>query len=172
MLSRTLIEKYFVAEKQESLVFLVLGAIAVIVALLGWLFYKTPFWKGMAIPFLLTGCVQLAAGYVVYTRSDNQRIENVYALDMNPQQLKQKELPRMQRVVKNFATYRWVEIVLLLMGLGLFFYVRNDPEKQFWAGWGLALVIEALLFFAGDTIGFKRAQEYTDALTAFVSHLP
>lgn len=169
MLTKTGIEKYFIAEKQESLVFLVIGIIAVVLALLGWLLWKTPVWKGAAIPLLVMGCIQLAAGYAVYSRSDAQRIDNVYAFDMNPQQLKEKELPRMQNVNQRFAWYRWIEIVLALAGIALIVYSRQQPGRQFWYGLGLTLALEVLLLLGGNYFAAKRAQTYTQDLSAFVN---
>ena len=36
---------------------------------------------------------------------------------MNPAQLKNEELPRMQAVVKNFVVIKWVESALIVTGL-------------------------------------------------------
>src|SRR5690349_13072557 len=110
MISRTDIEKYFLAEKQAGLIFLILGIAAIIVALIAILTIKTNVWKGAAIPLIIFGVIQAAAGYVVYSRSDEQRISNVYAVDMNPDKLTKEEIPRMQKVTKNFPIYKWIEV--------------------------------------------------------------
>jgi hypothetical protein len=163
MLTKTDIEKYFVAEKQMGLFFVVAGLVAVAVALFCWLWLKTQFWKGAAIPLLLLGLFQAFAAYTAYSRSDAQRIENVYALDMNPQQLKEKELPRMQKAGSNLVNFRWAELVLVLAGLVLIFASRT-PEKQFWLGLGAALALEAVLLLTADTLAWQRAQTYTGQL--------
>ncbi|RFM30402.1 hypothetical protein [Deminuibacter soli] len=172
MLSRTVIEKYFIAEKQIALAFVIIGIVAIIIALLGWLLWKTPAWKGAAIPLMITGCIQLAAGYTVYQRSDAQRVANVYAFDMNPGQLKQKELPRMQQVTRRFPLYQAVEIILALAGIALFVLYRNNAAKQLLSGLGLALCIQAIIMLGADFFAAKRARDYTNDLSNFVTHQP
>jgi hypothetical protein len=70
---------------------------------------------------LIFGLLEAIAGYTIYNRSDKQRIDNVYAFDMNPGELKNNEFPRMQKVVKNFVIYRTVQVALLVLGAGIDF---------------------------------------------------
>ena len=119
MLTKAAIEKYFLAEKQESLFFLIIGIAAILLAIIFFFSWKTNFAKGAALPLLLVGLIEAAAGYVVYVRSDDQRINNVYAYDMNPGKLRNEELPRMKTVNRNFLIYRWGEIFFVIAGLVL-----------------------------------------------------
>lgn len=167
MLTKTLIEKYFLAEKQESLLFISIGIIAILLAILGWLYFKTAFWKGASIPFLAIALLQIIVGYTVYSRSDEQRVDMVYSLDMNPDQLTKVELPRMEVVNKNFVIYRWVEIVLVLVGMGLYVNFRENTPQEFWKGFGFALCLQALLMLGADYFAEQRAHEYTAALSSF-----
>ena len=79
MFTKTDIEKYFLGEKQESFLFLLIGIAAVIVAIIFFSFLKTPFYKGAALPLLLIGILLGSVGFTVYKRSDGDRIRNVYA---------------------------------------------------------------------------------------------
>jgi uncharacterized membrane protein len=167
MLTKTLIEKYFLAEKQESLLFMGIGIIAIILAVLGWLYFKTAFWKGASIPFLAIALIQIIVGYTVYTRSDEQRVDMVYSLDMNPDQLTKVELPRMEVVNKNFVIYRFIEIALALVGMGLYVYFKENTLQEFWKGFGFALCLQALLMLGANYFAEKRAQEYTQAIRLF-----
>lgn len=168
MLTKSLIEKYFLAEKNESMLFMAIGILAIVLAVLGWLYFKTAFWKGASIPFLAIALIQLVVGYTVYARSDEQRIEMVYNLDMNPDQISKVELPRMEIVNKNFVIYRWIEIVLALAGMGLYVYFRENAEQEFWKGLGFALFIQAILMLGADYFAEQRAHGYTAALSSFV----
>ena len=168
MFTKADIEKYFNAEKAESLLFLGIGIAGIIVAVLFLFVLKTQFYKGAAVPLLLVGVVMGIVGYTVYTRSDGDRIRNVYAYDMNPGELKEKELPRMEKVMKNFVTIRYVEMILAVTGLILFFYFRVNTEKQFWAGLGLGLLIMALLGLGADYFAEKRGHVYLNGLKNFV----
>lgn len=170
MISRTDIEKYFLAEKQAGLIFLILGIAAIIVALIAILTIKTNVWKGAAIPLIIFGVIQAAAGYVVYSRSDEQRISNVYAVDMNPDKLTKEEIPRMQKVTKNFPIYKWIEVTLIIAGIALFIAYRSRPEKALLYGLGLALIIQGIILLTADFIASKRADTYLQQLQTLLKH--
>jgi len=169
MFSRQDVEKYFLAEKQLGLVFIIIGAIAVVAAIVFFFLLKTAFYKGLAIPLLIIGLIQLIAGNTVYKKSDEDRKRNVYAYDMNPAQLKNEELPRMQTVIKKFVVIQWVEMALIVTGLVLLFYCRANTDKAFWYGFGIALVIQALLMFVADYAAERRAQQYIKGIESFVN---
>ena len=168
MLTRADIEKYFLAEKQTGLIFLVIGVVAILLAIGFFFYWKTSFYKGMAIPLLIFGLLEAIAGYTIYSRSDKQRIDNVYAFDMNPGQLKNNKFPRMQKVVKNFLLYRTVQIALLVLGVGLIFLYRDNPTKAFIYGIGITLTIQSLLMFTADYFAAKRAAIYTTQMESFL----
>ena len=168
MFSKQDIEKYFLAEKQLGLSFIIIGAIAIVLAIVFFFLLKTNFYKGAAIPLLVIGLIQLIASITIYKKSDEDRIRNVYAYDMNPGQLKNEELPRMKTVVKNFVVIKWIEIALIVIGFILIFYYRADADKAFLFGLGVTLVIQALVMFIADTSAEKRAQVYTKGIESFV----
>jgi len=172
MFTKTDIEKYFIAEKSESLIFLIVGIAAILVSIWFFGFLKTNFYKGAAIPLFVIGLIQLVVGYTVYARSDEQRISNVYAYSMDPDKLKNEELPRMKTVNKNFAIYRWAEIILLAVGLVLFFIFRSNPDKTFLFGMSITLALQAGLMLTADQIAEKRALLYSKGLEAFVNKKP
>jgi hypothetical protein len=167
MLTKADIEKYFIAEKQESLVFLVIGILAVVLALIFYFILKTQICRGAALPLLFLGLIQAVAGYAVYVRSDDQRIGQVYAYDMNPDQLKTIELTRMRKVKTNFLIYRWVEIGFIVAGITLIILFRNQDEKIFWMGFGITLTLMAAELFTADLIAEKRAVHYISLLEEF-----
>jgi hypothetical protein len=169
MFTKTDIEKYFNAEKGESGVFMAIGIVGIIAAIILFFVIKTNFYKGAAIPLLLVGLLLGVVGYNVYKRSDGDRTRNVYAYDMNPGELKEKELPRMETVMKNFIIYRYTELALALIGIGLFFYFKNNIDKEFWKGFGAALTIMALLALSADYFAEKRGRVYIDGIKSFVN---
>ena len=169
MFSKTDIEKYFAAEKTGSLLFVVIGIAAVILALVFFFFLKTNFYKGMAIPLLLIACIEISVGYTVYKRSDDDRKRNTYAYGMNPAELKNKEIPRMEKVNKNFVLYRWIEIALIIASLVLIFLYRTNNDKSFWYGLGIGLLIQAVLIFTADFFAETRAKTYLKGLKEFTS---
>jgi hypothetical protein len=169
MFTKLDIERYFIAEKQESLLFLIIGIIAILTAIAFYFFLKSNFFKGAAIPLLVIGIIQVAVGFTIFKRSDGDRIRNVYAYDMNPGELQEKELPRMEKVSKSFVIYRWLEIIFVLAGIILIILFRVKTEKSFLFGIGVTLAIQAFLMLGADYFAEKRAHVYLDKLKIFLS---
>jgi Trk-type K+ transport system membrane component len=169
MFTKADIEKYFVGEKQQALLFLIIGIAAVVTAIVFFIFLRNNFYKGAALPLLLVGLLSGIIGYTVHKRSDNDRVRNVYAYDLNPADLKDKELPRMKKVMNTFSVLMWVELVLLIGGAGLYIYYIRDFSKDFWRGFGIALAVMALLMLAADWVASNRGKKYTKGLEMFVS---
>jgi hypothetical protein len=168
MFTKTDIEKYFNAEKSESLLFVIIGVAAIAAAVVFFIFLKTNFYKGAAIPLLIVGLLLGVVGFTVYSRSDKDRIRNVYAYDLNPAELKEKEIPRMKTVMKNFIIYRWAEIVLALTGIGLFFYFKDNAGQLFWKGLGLSLTIMGFTALTADYFAEQRGHIYLKGLQSFI----
>ena len=167
------IYKYFIAEKQESLLFLIIGIVAILLAIIFWFFIKTnpSFFKGAAIPLLAIGLIQAVVGYTVHDRSDKQAKSIAYTMGIEPVSFtKQVELPRMKTVMKNFTIYRWVEVTFILTGLILIFLFRTNPDKTFWYGLGMALAIQAVLMLGADYFAEKRGGVYTKELEKIISN--
>ena len=164
------IYKYFSGEKQESLLFLIIGLAAVLLSVIFFFFIKTTpaFFKGAAIPLLAIGIIQGIVGYTVYARTDKQQATIAYNAGMDPQFVKKNEIPRMETVMKKFVIYRYAEMILALIGLGLFFYFRNYETQQFLKGLGLTLAIQALLMLGADYFAEERGKIYSDGLSKFI----
>ncbi len=167
MLTRADIEHYFLAEKTGGIVFFVVGALCVVASLLFIFVMKTPFFKGASVPLVLGGLLFCFVGYTVFERSDRDRIALVYAFDMNPDRLKNNELPRMEQVMKRFVVYRYAAIVLFLLGLSLFLYCRRMHSFPNWGGAGAALVFIAFATLLLDSFAQNRGKTYHQKLSAF-----
>lgn len=168
----TFIHKYFIAEKQESLLFFIIGIVAIILALIFFFFIKSnpSFYKGAAIPLLLIGLIQGVVGYAVWARSDKQRIDVAYKIGMEPVGfVKGEELPRMQTVNKNFVIYRYTEIALAIVGLVLIFLFHSNTDSAFWFGVGITLTIQSLTMLGADYFAEKRALVYTKQIEEVIS---
>lgn len=172
MFSKTDIEQYFAAEKQAGLIFLSFGVVAVIAALILLFVLKTPFYKGMAIPMIIVGLIAGAIGFTIYKRSDDDRIRNVYAYDLNPDELKQKEYPRMQKVMSSFRVIIIAEVIFLAAAVFLFFYFRSNDAQQMWSGVGAGLLVMAIVALLLDLSAQRRGAVYTKGLESFISKQP
>jgi uncharacterized membrane protein len=167
MFTKADIEKYFDGEKDESRIFLLLGILALLTALLSVLFGDGRFYTGAAIPLAVIGLLLAVVGFTIYKRSDSDRIRNVYAYDMNPAELKEKEIPRMKTVMRNFLIYRYTEIILAILGIGLYIYFIRDFNNDFWRGFGLALTVMALIALTADYFAEQRGKKYLNGLEEF-----
>ena len=168
MFSKADAEAYFNGEKHESLLFMVIGILAIAAAAALYFYIKHSWARGAAIPLVVVGLIQVVVGYTVFSRSDAERQDIVYRMDMNPDALKQEELPRMQKVMKQFVVYRYTEIGLLLAGLILFVLHRSVPEKQWWQGFGLALALLAALMLIADGFAERRGKHYLEGMGRYL----
>lgn len=142
-----LIEKYFNAEKYESLIFVLVGIVAITFASYFLIKLKQPFYNGMAYPLMAVAIIQIVVGSSVYLRSSKD-IERVSAMVLNhKEKIETEEIQRMEVVMKNFKIYRWIEIGLLLVGIVLFYYFDS---LSIWKGVGFGLSIQSAFMLLLD----------------------
>lgn len=160
------VHKYFIAEKQAGLLFLIVGSVALLLSVLFFFFIKTnpSFYKGMAVPLVAIGLLQLVVGITIFNRSDKQRMDVAYKIGMDPGFVKNTEQPRMEKVQASFALYKYAEIALLIAGMVLIVLFRTNTDKQFWYGLGIALAIQAAVSLWADVEAAKRGNVYLEEL--------
>jgi magnesium-transporting ATPase (P-type) len=155
------IKNYFNAEKAESLLFLGFGILAISLSVYFFFFIKDSFWKGLAIPLVFFSLVQIVIGVTIFTRSpkDNLKVENIVKYE--PQKIQSEEIPRMEKVMKNFMYYRYFEIAMMVLGLVLMFSLSN---YGFWKGFGLGLFMQCAVLLSLDFFAEKRGHFYIEHL--------
>jgi drug/metabolite transporter (DMT)-like permease len=168
MLNKTEIERYFTSEKQIGILFLVIGVLAFGAALFFFFSNKTTFYKGFSIPVILFSLVFLYAGFSLSRNADTLKIKNIYAFDMKPNEIGEKELPRMQKLLKDLAVYRLIEIGSLVAGVLILLIFRSKPDMSGYYGFGVALAITAIVAHGLDFVAKKNARDYAAKVEAFV----
>jgi hypothetical protein len=153
------IDSYFGAEKLESLLFVVVGALAIALAL--WLLRRRSRLRGMAVPLIAVALIQIAVGGTVYLRSDAQAMRLQQQAREAPAAFKSAESVRMKTVIVNFALYRSIEIGLLALGMAIVVLLRN---REFWFAFGLGMVLQSGFMLGLDHLAEARAQDYFKAL--------
>lgn len=155
------ITKYFNAEKGESVIFVLVGIVAIIFSTYFLIKLKQPFYTGMAYPLIVIALIQLTVGSSVYLRSpkDIERVNQIVQTDKS--KIQAEEIPRMKVVMKNFALYKWIEIALILVGLIMFFYF---PPATIWKGIGIGLFIQAGFMLLLDFFAESRGKTYLEYL--------
>ena len=156
---------YFKAERAGSLLFIATGAVAVLLALWFWLSIKKPFYNGMAVSLTTIAIIQLIVGGTVYYRTplDIKKIESYVTNDRS--KIKSEELARMEEVMHSFVTYRYVEILLAILGLALILYFK---EPGYWKGLGAGLFAQAILMLLFDYFAESRGKVYITFLRNFI----
>lgn len=153
---------YFLAEKSESLLFMAVGVLAIAIA--GWLWLNGHRLKAMAYPLVAVALIQLVVGASVYFRTDAQLSQLSRQSVATPAEFKQAETTRMQLVMKNFTLYKWIEVVLLAIGvLLILFFQRHDVAAVVGAG----LVLQSAFMLCLDMFAEARGQDYLKVLGSF-----
>lgn len=159
------IVKYFNAEKAESLLFMGFGVFAIILSVYFFFFIKVGFWKGLAIPLVFFSIIQIVIGTTIFMRSpiDNLRVETI--LKNEPHKIQSEEIPRMEKVMKNFVYYRYFEISMIFLGIILMYALSS---YGFWEGFGLGLFIQCTVLLSLDFFAEKRCHFYIEHLKELV----
>jgi len=156
------IDTYFAGEKAEGWVFLGFGVAA---AGAGTAFYFSGnrTLRGASYPVVGISLIQIAAGVVLWVRTDRQ-VERLKAdLRKRPHNTQNQELDRMRKVNREFSWLKIAETTLFAGGVVLATVgsARNAPIAT-GVGAGLAGQSAAMLWF--DMFAERRAQKYTDVL--------
>jgi uncharacterized membrane protein len=150
---------YFSAEKQESIIFMAVGLVAIALSI--WIWMNDHRLKSMAYPLVIIGLMQLVVGSAVYLRTDLQASTLTTQLQENPESFQRDEISRMQTVMKNFSIYKMIEMLLLITGLAMIaFWQRNDIA----AGIGIGLILQAAITLVLDIFAEARGADYLVAL--------
>ena len=84
-----------------------------------------------------------------------------YIIKNEPEKIQSEEIPRMEKVMKNFVYYRYFEITMIVLGVILMFSLSN---YGFWKGFGLGLFIQCALLLSLDFFAEKRGYNYSKHL--------
>lgn len=157
------LETYFAAEKAESLIFLGLGICAIVVAALALWRGRDPLFKGLAIPLLLVGAIQVGVGATIFVRTDAQVVALKAQYQADPAAFKTQELARMKAVREGFVVYKAIEIAFIAIGLVL---ALLPSLHRFWRGIGLGMLLQGALMLPADLAAEDRTDAYLQAIQA------
>jgi hypothetical protein len=150
---------YFTAEKQESLLFILVGLIAIGLGI--WLWMNGHRLRSMAFPLVAVAAIQIVVGASVYMRTDGQVAALSVQREAAPAVMQTDEKARMAIVMKNFGLYKIIEIVLLGIGIALVLFMRSSDMA---VGIGAGLIIQSAFMLTLDMFAEFRAETYIAAL--------
>lgn len=151
---------YFDGERQAGLCAALLGLISC--AFATWLWSTTSTFRAMLVPLGLVGLIQLGVGVGLWVKTPGQ----VAALQsaLGPSQpaaaahtARSTEIVRMERVMKNFLVIKAVELVLIAVGVGLIFGMR---QRGWVVGVGMGLLVQGAVMLAFDVFAEARGEPY------------
>jgi hypothetical protein len=160
------IQNYFKPEKYEALLFLIIGIALITFSIYAIIKFGDGFYKGFAIPVILIALVQIVVGGTVFFRTDEQVKQLEILYQENPKAFADKELARIIPVNKNFVIYRNVELAFIVVGLTLFFFLRNN---DFWYGIGVGMFIQGALMLSLDMFAERRGNIYQKQVQAIAN---
>jgi hypothetical protein len=155
---------YLTAEKQESLLFVLVGVLAIGVSV--WLWMNGHRLKTMAFPLIAIALIQILVGGSVYLRTDNQIATLNQQLSSTPAIFKAEETKRMEVVMQNFKIYKAIEIGLLLAAVGILVFFKNSDVA---VGIGAGLVLQSAFMLCLDMFAESRGGDYVKALLSFAT---
>ncbi len=150
---------YFNGERIQCIIGLLISLIFISVSIY-FLFQAKPFLKGFAytaIPLSLL-LIAICAGVILRTPGD---IKRVTAIATSPDKIKAEEIPRMDKVMSNFAMIKKVEIGIAVLGVILMLVFKNNDLIR---GVAAALITEGIVLFLFDHLAELRGRAYLDFL--------
>ncbi|MEM7552347.1 MAG: hypothetical protein AAF363_21865 [Bacteroidota bacterium] len=155
---------YFNGERIQCFIGLLISIIF-ITASVYFLFLQKPFFKGVAyvaLP-LSTFLIAICIGVITRTSGDIDRVTTYYK--SNPDQVRTEELPRMEKVMRNFAIIKKVEMGLFILGIVLAISFWSNHLMR---GIAVALIVEGVTLYLFDHIAELRGIIYIRFLTSSV----
>jgi hypothetical protein len=156
------LHQYFDAERQAGLLAAVLGLASLGLASYLW-GVRSPF-KAMAWPLVIVGLVELGIGIGLVMRTGPQVHKLEAGFRAAPQPSAATELQRMTRVNRSFRVIMAIELVLLVGGAFVAWFLR--ATKPTWSAVGMGLFLQASVMLVFDLFAEHRAQVYSRWLSS------
>lgn len=171
MFTKTDIEQYFVAFKNEQLFLMIVGAAAFITAVVFYAGLKSKWYKGFALPFAVLALLNMGAGFSNYKRADILKVRNVYNYDLHPELLKTKELPRIKEMNRNFTVLIYINISIILGAAFIFFYFKKKGNSEYYMGVAASLFLVAVLSVVMYSVMKKRSEVYEIGIMNYTKNI-
>ena len=159
------ISKYFNAEKNESILFIVIGVLALCISSYFIFKLKQHYFNGMSYSFIAIALIQITVGLSIFIRSPKDILRVNQIVQTNKTAIKTDEIPRMNKVMSNFILYRWIEIALIVVGIVLYFVFQTS---SIYKGIGLGLIIQSSFMLILDYFAENRGKIYLEYLKSLM----
>ena len=152
---------YFNGERTESMLFIAVGGLAILVSTYFAVAVRKPFFIGVAITLSLVAVLQLVVGLTIFQRSPQDTLRVVQMVQSAPQRIHAEEVPRMQIVMRNFKLFLGVELSLLIVSI---IVVMGTASGTLIRGMAIGLAIQAVFTIVLDLAAMQRGNVYVTRL--------
>jgi len=171
MFTKENIEQYFSAFKNEQIFLIILGAVALIVALIFFVGFKTEWYKGFALPLAVFAVLNMGAGFSNYKKADILKVRNTYNYDLHPELLKTKELPRIREMNQNFTVLIYVNISILFAAAFIFFYFKRKDRSEYYTGVAASLFLVAIFSIGMYVVMMNSSRNYEREIIDYTKYI-
>ena len=171
MFTKEDIENYFTTFKNEQVVLIILGLLALITALLFYLWRKTPWFKGFTLPLAVFALLFCGAGFSNYKKINTLRVRAAYHYDMHPELLKTIELPRIRSVRQNLQVLIGVNISILIASFLIFLYFRKKEDQPYYRGTASSLFLMSAISIILYTLMINSANTYQSGIEKYTEQI-
>ena len=171
MFTKENIEQYFSAFKNEQIFLMVLGAVALVVAIVFFVGFKTEWYKGFALPLAVFAVLNMGAGFLNYKKADILKVRNTYNYDLHPELLRTKELPRIQEMEQNFTVLIYVNISIIFAAAFIFFYFKKKEGSEYYMGVAASLFLVAVLSVIIYSVIKSKSKEYENGIIDYTKNI-
>jgi len=152
---------YFKAEKKESLFWIGIGVVSVLLTFYFLLIKSHPYYNGLAYVLITIGVIQLVHGISAFKKGNLNMVSVDYFVQKDLDSIKSKEIPRMEVEMKHLTIYSWIEMGCIVLGLLLFLFCRPHTLGK---GIGLGLLIQSSVLLILDYFAEQRGKVYLNFL--------
>ena len=152
-----MIQKFYNAQKAQSLLFLVLGSIATMLSIYFFIASINTISLGFAIPFFVFGLTQTILGFKTYIKTNSEREFVMLSAKENVQQIITIEIPKINKILTDYNRKNYVFLGLNAISIVLFIIFSNTPMVK---GIGLALFVQSLIHISSLYFENNRCQFY------------
>jgi hypothetical protein len=152
-----MIQKFYNAQKAQSLLFLVIGSFSTVLSIYFFIASINTISLGFAIPFFVFGLTQTILGFKTFMKTNSERQFVMHSAKENTQQIITIEIPKINKILTNYNRKNYIFLGLNAISILLFTVFANTPMVK---GIGLALFVQSLIHISSLYFENNRSQIY------------
>lgn len=148
-------------EKTTSTLFIAVGLLGIAAAYVCWQKSGSEIFRWSMYPLAIFASLSLIVGCTIFFRTDAQLASLLALAQSDPSAFFQQELARMSKVNNNWATYKWIELLVIVPSLLILMAFVDKPA---WFGLAVATLLVVVPLLVLDVIGERNGLWYVEQL--------